>query len=399
MKTVSPGQPPESDAKRPRHRLLINLLLLVLSTSFTLLALEGAIRLWFHAKHSDIRTYQPSFLHGPAAADPHRFTSHPFLPWAPRPFDSRKMFVFRPAVNRVVECDYTTNSLGFRSPERPFKKPPRTRRIVTLGGSTTFDGPSNRQTWPALLEEKLNGAYKQSGHTIEAINLSVDMASSPVSLINLALLGTQYEPDLIISYDGVNETSFLIGFEGLLPDYRNAMDRYDDDFRTVQSLLPKWAFGSYLLTMVSFRYDRLSRRKPPDVVGQVHLSKLSRLKRSPNSIEGVEYFERNLKLMRGISAEYGAAFLAATAHWITPSPPVIALNEELRRFFAAERIDYLDLDRVLRHNDLSIHVDDAHWTLQGLEEVAELWKSKIIETDSLKLNEVARQGSAPGAGH
>ena len=136
--------------------------------------------------------------------------------------------------------------------------------------------------------------------------MGVDMASSPTSLINLAFVGTQFQPDLVISYDGVNDTVFLCGFDGIAPDYRNAMDKYDDDFRTLQSRLPKWAFQSYLATVFSLKYDRLSRKKP-DVVSQVHSSKLSRLTRSSNPIEGVQYFERNLKLMRGISTEYGVA--------------------------------------------------------------------------------------------
>lgn len=86
-------------------------------------------------------------------------------------------------------CDYTNNSLGFRTPERPFEKPDSTKRIVTVGGSTTFDGPTNDQTWPALLEQKLNDHYARSGYKIEVINMGVDMAASPTSLIDLGFMG------------------------------------------------------------------------------------------------------------------------------------------------------------------------------------------------------------------
>jgi hypothetical protein len=383
---VNKAQQIGADNAGPRYPRLINGALVALSTILTLFVFEGALRLIFHARKIDLRTYQPSFIYGVSAADPHRFSSHPFLPWAPRPFDSRKLTFFRPAINQTVVCDYTNNAFGFRTAERAFTKPPHTKRIVVLGGSTTFDGPSNQQTWPALLEEKLNRAYEQSGYRIEVFNMGVDMASSPTSLINLAFLGTQFQPDLVISYDGVNDTVFLCGFEGIAPDYRNAMDKYDDDFRSLQSRLPKWAFQSYLVTVFSLKYDRLFSKKP-DVVSQVHTSKLSKLRRSVNPIEGVQYFERNLKLMRGISTEYGAKFLAATGHWLTPSPQVEQLNAELRSFFAREQIDYLDLDRALEHNDLSIHVDPVHWTLKGLDQVAEQWKSQIIAKDMLKLNQ------------
>jgi hypothetical protein len=125
-------------------------------------------------------------------------------------------------------------------------------------------------------------------------------------------------------------------------------------------------------------------------VSQVYAPKLSKLKRSSNPLQGAKYFERNLKLMRGVSVEYGATFLAATGHWAQPPDSASLLNTELRRFFRTENIDYLDLDVLLNHNDFTIHVDAVHWTLKGLDQVAERWKEKIITVDSLKLNQLAR---------
>jgi hypothetical protein len=89
----------------------------------------------------------------------------------------------------VVDQDYQNNSLGFRTPERPFKKPPMTKRVVTLGGSTAVDGPTNEQTWAALLEKRLNERYADRGYKVEVINLGVNMADSAYSLVDLALLG------------------------------------------------------------------------------------------------------------------------------------------------------------------------------------------------------------------
>jgi hypothetical protein len=61
-----------------------------------------------------------------------------------------------------------------------------------------------------------------------------------------------------------------------------------------------------------------------------------------------------LKLMRAIAGEYNARFVGATAHWVAPDAKVGAMNDELRAFFEREGIDYLDLDRLLAHNDWSI---------------------------------------------
>ncbi|HEY0004845.1 MAG TPA: hypothetical protein VGB17_08535 [Pyrinomonadaceae bacterium] len=373
---------------KPRRRTLFiaRAILFITSLLLTLVVVEVGLRLIFRSKGIDIRTYQPSFIYGVSETDRSRFMSHPFLPYATRPLDSRKQFINREEIHQVVVHDVQTNSLGFRTPDRPFEKPARTKRIITLGGSTTIDGPTNDQTWPAMLEKKLNDYYARTGYKIEVINMGVDMGTSPISLVTLEMLGVEFQPDLVISYDGVNDAGNLIGFY-LIPDYRNVMTKYDDSFRTLQSRLPKWAFKSYLVSWASLKYDHLFHKRP-DVWGQVFAPRYSaNIRASSNPIEGAQYFERNLRLMRSISKEYGATFLAATAHFAQPPEHVLKLNAELRGFFQREQIDYLDLDALLQHDDWSIHEDQAHWTLKGLDQVAEHWKAKVITADSLKLNQ------------
>lgn len=368
----------------PSNSRLARLTLVLLGTALALGLLEVGLRVFFAQTHRRIQDYQPSFIFGPQGQDRARFTSHPFLPYAPRPFDSRKMFPFRAQIQKTVECDYTNNSLGFRTPERPFEKPASVRRIVTLGGSTTFDGPTNSQTWPALLETKLNDYYANTGLRVEVINLGVDMAGSPMSLIDLEFIGLEYQPDLIISYDGVND-AHMLGLNGLSPDYRTVMQDYDESRRTIQSLLPWWSLKSYLVTVASHKSDLLLNRRM-DVHGQVFFDKESKLKPADNPLEGIQYFKRNLRLMRAASREYNARFLAATAHWTKPTEKVVAMNANLREFFTAQRIDYLDLDSKLPHDDWTIHVDEVHWTLKGLNLVAEEWKEKIVSSDALGFN-------------
>ena len=375
------------DKLRHHYSFFVKFIAVLVSTVLTLLVLEVGARVAFALRGMDIRSYQPSFVYvqgGSTQFDRSRFTSHPFLPYTSRPYDSRKLYVYRDGIQRVLEFDVVNNSLGFRTPERSFEKAANIKRIIALGGSTTWEGPANDATWPALLEKKLNSYYQTSGYRVEVINLSVDMASSPMSLINLAFTGLEYHPDLVISCDGVND-SFLIGLEGQAPDYRSTMDRYDDHLQPLQARLPMWAFKSYLVSIASQKYDSLSKAKP-DLYSQVISNKTSQLKRSANPLEGIQYFERNLRLMRAISSEHKARFIASTAHWAEPGQKIDLMNSALRDFFQRFQIDYLDLDGLLPHHDLSLHTDAVHWTEKGLDQVAEQWKTKIISSDLLGLN-------------
>lgn len=77
--------------------------------------------------------------------------------------------------------------------------------------------------------------------------------------------------------------------------------------------------------------------------------------------------------------------LSAAAHWVAPDKKVAAMSDELRRFFASEGIDYVDLDALLPHGDWSLHVDDVHWTREGIERVAEEMRRKIVAGNLLGL--------------
>jgi hypothetical protein len=380
--------PPLADRQpNGRHSRFVKFMAVVVSVVLTLLVLEIGMRVVFALQGRDIRSYQPSFIYAAGDStrfDHNRFISHPFLPFAPRPYDNRKLHVSREGLHELLEFDIKNDSHGFRTPERPFEKAPNVKRIITLGGSTTWEGPENDATWPALLEKKLNAHYEKTGERVEVINLSIDMASSPMSLINLAFTGIEFHPNLVISCDGVND-SFLIGFEGETPDYRSTMDRYDDRIQPLQARLPSWAFRSYLVSVVTQKLDSLSQVQP-DLYSQVIANKTSQLKPAVNPLAGIQYFERNLKSMRAIAGENEARFVASTAHWTEPPPKISAMNAELRNFFQQNRIDFLDLDEALPHHDSSLHTDAVHWTDKGLEAVAEQWKTKIVASDLLGLN-------------
>lgn len=96
------------------------------------------------------------------------------------------------------------NELGFRSPERSLaRSSPQTLRVLTAGGSTTFDllAEDDRSSWPqrlerALVEERLE---------VEVWNAGFPGWTSLENLISLAARDVLIEPDVVLLYQGIND--------------------------------------------------------------------------------------------------------------------------------------------------------------------------------------------------
>ncbi len=99
------------------------------------------------------------------------------------------------------------NSLGFRGPEISITKPKGVFRIVCIGESTTFGVgcTCDKNTYPALLEQKLNGKINREDLRIEVINAGVPSYTSFQCYMLLGLEIIALKPDLIIIYTGWND--------------------------------------------------------------------------------------------------------------------------------------------------------------------------------------------------
>jgi len=99
------------------------------------------------------------------------------------------------------------NSHGFRGPEIMQTKNDNIYRIFVIGGSTTFGtgSLSDQTTIPSILEKKLNS--NDLPYSIEVINAGISAAFSATEhrLIKEQIL--EFEPDLLIIYDGINDVS------------------------------------------------------------------------------------------------------------------------------------------------------------------------------------------------
>jgi len=96
------------------------------------------------------------------------------------------------------------SSHGFRGPEISMEKPENTYRIFVVGGSTTFGtGVGNNETAPAYLQKKFDDA--RLDFNVEVINAGIPGMGSEAELQLIKSRLVNYNPDLFLVYDGINE--------------------------------------------------------------------------------------------------------------------------------------------------------------------------------------------------
>ena len=91
------------------------------------------------------------------------------------------------------------------------EKPKGQFRIVVIGGSTVRIGTRFDVTLPGALKRILNRRFPQSD--IEVINAGITSAISRQELIYLITTLVDYEPDMLIVYDGINDSGQMLYYE------------------------------------------------------------------------------------------------------------------------------------------------------------------------------------------
>jgi hypothetical protein len=102
------------------------------------------------------------------------------------------------------------NELGFRCEELPGYRArhPDARVIVVLGGSAAFSHsvPRDADTWPKLLERKLNKALGPApGREFQVVNLGMPSAHVLNEIVYFVLFGWALKPEIVIAHDGFND--------------------------------------------------------------------------------------------------------------------------------------------------------------------------------------------------
>lgn len=148
---------------------------------------------------------------------------------APHPYA-----LYQPAPNLEFRGHLQHNSLGFRG--RELRADPDVRRVVCLGGSTTYSWSVRdpARSYPARLEELL----RADDPRIEVVNAGLPMGTTAELLATLQFRVLPLEPRLVILHVGLNDV-----FPTLMPGYRAD---YTHDRRP-------WKFNESLKDQVLFR--------------------------------------------------------------------------------------------------------------------------------------------------
>lgn len=103
---------------------------------------------------------------------------------------------------RVVwnENTFSTNAMGYRTPEVAVPKPEGVYRIVVLGSSNTMgQGVSDQEPYPRLLERWLSLRVTLPKRTIEVVNLAISSDAPTQQLDRLIRDVPRLEPDWILN--------------------------------------------------------------------------------------------------------------------------------------------------------------------------------------------------------
>lgn len=124
----------------------------------------------------------------------------------------RDRFSHHPMLSGIPTPNYRSNAYnhtakGTRVTAAP--KDPEAPTIVTIGGSTTYEGANDRDSWPSLLAERAN---------LNVVNMGVLGYSSAEHVVQTAFWVPEYQPSCAVYYVGWNDLR-SVGVRDLQPDY------------------------------------------------------------------------------------------------------------------------------------------------------------------------------------
>ena len=147
-----------------------------------------------------------------------------------------------------IDIELNFNSKGFRGDEFSEEKSLNVYRIFMVGGSTMLSAEtSNNATIPAILQKMFD--LQNLDLEIEVINAGISGGNSSTELELIKSI-VNYDPDLVIMYDGWNDLSTDLPIKNIINNYVLACDiAYKKNYELIITLQPIAGFGGKSLTV------------------------------------------------------------------------------------------------------------------------------------------------------
>jgi len=144
------------------------------------------------------------------------------------------------------EVKLNFNSDGFRGEEFSKEKSSNTYRIFMVGGSTMLGAEvDNNSTIPSILQKMFDSHNLE----VEIINAGISGGNSITELTLIESKLVNYNPDLIIMYDGWNDISADYPISGIINNYELDCEvALENDFELIIAQQPIAGFGNKSLT-------------------------------------------------------------------------------------------------------------------------------------------------------
>ena len=146
------------------------------------------------------------------------------------------------------DIELNFNSKGFRGEEFSEQKSSDVYRIIVVGGSTIQSAETiNDSSIPGIMQKMFDAQKINS--KVEVINAGVSGGNSHTEYELISNKLVNYEPDLIIIYDGWNDLVADYPVKGIVDKWeRTCFEAYENNFELIITLQPIAGFGNKQLT-------------------------------------------------------------------------------------------------------------------------------------------------------
>jgi len=164
------------------------------------------------------------------------------------PFDNFDLSYLKQEVIRNDPFLPPLNSHGFYGPEFSDDKPNNTYRIFAVGGSTTVPtGVKDVESWTAFLQQKFDET--EIDFNVQVINAGNSGAFSMTEFNLIKQKLVQYQPDLIIMYEGVNDSTSGKSVDETIQNWKSVCELGNEKgFETIIIVQPGPGTGNRVLT-------------------------------------------------------------------------------------------------------------------------------------------------------